>query len=111
MFDKPTKTEEIHLRTKEVIESLTEEEALKILEYKWIHPLVKDLNDISVTIIIEVIKKIEYLAQKYCTTMHEIQSQKSSIKSNLVDLVDLLEADGADKEGLQEFKLILGGQK
>lgn len=109
--DVKKKTEEIHLRTKEVIENLTEEDALQIVEYKWIKPLVSDLNDISATIIIEAVKKIEYLSQKYCTTLHDIQSQKISIKSNLVDLVDMLEAEGADKEGLQEFKLILGGQK
>lgn len=109
--DVKKKIDEIHLRTKDVIENLTEEEALQIVEYKWINPLVRDLNDISATIIIEAEKKIEYLSQKYCTTLHDIQSHKISIKSELVDLVDMLEANGADKEGLQEFKLILGGQK
>ena len=34
--DVKKKTEEIHLRTKEVIENLTEEEALQIVECKWV---------------------------------------------------------------------------
>lgn len=108
--DMKQKKENLHIKTKEVIEGLSEEEALKIVEQKWIAPLVKDLEDISSAIIIDVIGKMEYLAEKYATTMHDLQNENISIKNSLASLIGSLAANGSDKEGLQEFKLILGGQ-
>ena len=81
--DMKQKKENLHIKTKEVIEGLSEEEALKIVEQKWIAPLVKDLEDISSAIIIDVIGKMEYLAEKYATTMHDLQNENISIKNSL----------------------------
>lgn len=103
------KKDALHIKTKEVIEGLTEEKALEIVEQKWIAPLVKDLVDISTTILIEVVNRMVYISQKYATTMHDIQSEKTLVRSQLVDFVSALNANGADKEGLKEFRLILGG--
>ena len=108
--DVKQRTEEIHLKTKEVIESLTEDQALQIVEFKWIKPLVSDLDKISTEIVLEVISKLEYLTRKYATTMHDIQHEKSLVRSSLVDMVGMLRAKGSDQEGLQEFGVILGGQ-
>lgn len=108
--DVKQKKEALHIKTKEVIERLSEDDAMKIVEQKWIAPLVKDLEDISSAIIIDVIGKMEYLAEKYATTMHDLQSENISIKNSLASLIGSLAANGSDKEGLQEFKLILGGQ-
>ena len=104
------KKEALHIKTKEVIESLSEDEALQIVEQKWIAPLATELVCISSMIIVDVINKMEYLSQKYATTMHDIQDEKLKIRSNLTKLVGKLDANGADGEGLNEFKLILGGQ-
>lgn len=108
--DVKQRSEEIHLKTKEVIEGLTEDKALQIVECKWIKPLVSDLDKISTEIILEVISKLEYMTRKYATTMHDIQHEKSLVRSSLVDMVGMLKAKGSDQEGLKEFGLILGGQ-
>lgn len=108
--DVKRRTEEIHLKTKEVIEGLTEDKALQIVEYKWIKPLVSDLDKISSEIVLEVISKLEYLTRKYATTMHDIQHEKRLVRGSLVEMVGMLKAKGADQEGLKEFGLILGGQ-
>lgn len=108
--DVKRRTEEIHLRTKEVIENLTEEEALQIVECKWVKPLVTDLDKISAEIILEVIDKVEHLAQKYSTTMHDIQHEKALVRETLVNMVGMLKAEGPDQDGLKEFGLILGGR-
>ena len=105
------KKDALHIKTKEVIESLSEDEALRIVEYKWIAPLVKELDSLSATIILEVTNKMEYLADKYAITMHDIQQNKASIKTRLSEMVSLLTAQGADAEGLNEFYSILGGQR
>lgn len=107
--DVKQKKEALHIKTKEVIEKLNEDEALEIVEQKWIALLVNDLDSISSTIIFEVINKMEYLASKYSTTMHDIQSEKTDVRNSLAEMVNMLNADGSDFEGLLEFKKILGG--
>ncbi len=104
------KKDNLHIKTKEVIESLSEEEALRIIEEKWIVPLVDDLDAISSSIISNVISDIDYITQKYATTFHNIQDEKSNICKDLVCMVGMLKAQGADEEGLREFKNILGGK-
>ena len=109
--DVKQKKEALHIKTKEVIEGLSEDDALKIVEQKWIAPLVKDLQTISADIVMDVIARMEYVSQKYSTTMHDIQSEKISIRNSLASLLDSLEASkGADEDGLKEFKLIMGGK-
>ncbi len=108
--DVKQKKEALHIKTKEVIEGLTEDEALQIVEQKWIASLVRELNDISSSVITDVSSKITYLSQKYATTMHDIQGEKLSVKSNLVSMVGQLIADSSDMEGLKEFRMILGGK-
>ncbi len=103
------KKDELHLRTKEVIEGLEEAEALSIIECKWIKPLLIDLNAISSEIIVDTIEKMEYLALKYATTLHDIQGEKVKVRSSLSNMIEILKADGSDKEGLKEFGIILGG--
>ena len=105
------KKEALHIKTKKVIEGLSEDEALQIVEQKWIASLVRDLDDISSSVIYDVTSKISYLAQKYATTMHDIQEEKVSVRRTLGGMVGELTADSSDMEGLKEFKLILGGRE
>ena len=104
------KQEELHKNTKDMIENLTEEKALQIVEKKWIAPLVHDLTDIPSAIISDMRHKIDYLVSKYLTTMHDIQQEKNNIRSNIAGMISNLNASGSDINGLQEFKLILGGE-
>lgn len=104
------KKEALHIETKGLIEGLLEEDALRIVEHKWIMPLTKDLNALPETIISDVIAQLEYLSEKYATTFHDVQGEKKSVKKNLVDFVGMLNANGADMEGLKEFKEFLGGR-
>lgn len=107
--DVKQRKEALHIRTKEVIEGLSEEEALQIVEHKWITPLVGDLEMLSSNIIIGAVNQMEYLAQKYATTMHDIVCKKETVKDSLVKMLSALAATGADAEGLDEFNVILGG--
>ena len=84
----------LHVRTKEVIEGLSEDDALQIVEHKWISPLVRDLDAISLAIVMDVISKMDYLSSKYSTTMHDIQSEKEEVKNSLADMVGMLKAKG-----------------
>lgn len=107
--DVKQKKEALHIKTKKVIEGLSEDEALKIVEQKWIAPLIKDLEDISSATVFDVIRRMEYLARKYVTTMHDLQEEKTATRRSIVELISNLQAEGPDMEGLNEFKTILRG--
>ena len=102
--------DELHIKTKETIENLSEEKALQIVEKKWIAPLVHDLTDIPSSVISDMKQKIDYLVSKYLTTMHDIQQEKNNVRCNIAGMISNLNAIGPDMKGLQEFKLILGGE-
>ena len=103
------KKEEIHLKTKDTIETLSEEDALKILEYKWIVPLLEELRSISDSVISETCTTIEDLSRKYAVTLHDIQNEKEQVRDSLVNMISGLNASGSDMDGLQELRKILGG--
>ena len=51
-------------KTKETIENLTDEQAVKLLKEKWIFPLVQNLMKMPDSIINVLTDKVEYLAKK-----------------------------------------------
>ena len=108
--DVKQKKDALHLKTKEMIERLSEEEALQIVEYKWIRPFVSSLVGISDDVLSKMTDDLIYLCQKYATTMKDIQKEKIKVKSSLSDMVSGLKGAKSDMEGLLEFKKILGGK-
>ncbi len=103
------KKEELHLKTKETIECLSEEEALQLLESKWIIPLVAEMRSISSAIISTASSQMDKLSKKYAVTLHDIQNEKVNVSESICGMIDGLKATGSDLDGLQELRRILGG--
>lgn len=101
------KSEELHLKTKEIIEKLDEDTSLRLLELKWIKPLIDGLHEIADYIISEHIRKIVALSEKYKTTFADVENEIESINGNLIELIDSITGCSADMEGLAEFRKIL----
>lgn len=106
--DLKRKDEELHLKTKEVIEALDEDTSLRLLELKWIKPLIDGLHDIADYIIGEHIRKILELSEKYKTTLADVEDEITNIDGELVDLLESVTGSNADMEGLSELRKILG---
>ncbi|NFL76218.1 type I restriction-modification system subunit M [Clostridium sporogenes] len=102
------KWETLHIKTKETIEKLGEDESLRLLELKWIKPLVDSLFAIPDEIIGELIKKVIHLHEKYCTTFSDIEHQIEKTSVVLSNMIDELGGNDSDIEGLEELKKILG---
>lgn len=102
------KWEALHIKTKETIEKLGEDESLRLLELKWIKPLVDSLFAIPDEIIGELIKKVIHLHEKYCTTFSDIEHQIEKTSVVLSNMIDELVGNDSDIEGLEELKKILG---
>ena len=101
---------ELHLKTKETIENLTDEEVNELLRLKWIEPLINQLNKLIDDVISELINKIENIIKKYEVTYLETQNEIKENERILCQMIDDLVGDEFDMKGLTEFKALLGGE-
>lgn len=99
----------LHHRTKEVIESLSDEQAIGLLKNKWISPLIDAIVKLPHEIINNISSKVKSLNDKYCTTLSEITNEIKENQETLISLIDELEGDEFDMEGLSELKSLLNG--
>lgn len=97
-------------KTKETIESLSDEQVRRLLMEKWINPLIQNLIQLSDRIISELVGKLKALAKKYETTFADVESQIEETEKELSLMIDKLEANEFDMLGLHEFKKLLGGE-
>jgi type I restriction enzyme M protein len=55
----------LHLLTIETIEKLTDEDALMLLNMKWVKPIVAVMNELPQEVIRKLVAKVAALAEKY----------------------------------------------
>lgn len=96
-------------KTKETIESLSDEQVIDLLKDKWITPLIQNLMKLPDSIVNELVSKLEALTKKYETTFAEVEAQISETENTLSAMIDDLEGNEFDMLGLSEFKKMLGG--
>lgn len=96
-------------KTKETIESLSDEQVIDLLKDKWITPLIQNLMKLPDSIVNELVSKLEALTKKYETTFAEVETQISETEKTLSAMIDDLEGNEFDMLGLSEFKKMLGG--
>lgn len=96
-------------KTKETIESLSDEQVIDLLKDKWITPLIQSLMKLPDSIVNELVSKLEALTKKYETTFAEVETQISETEKTISAMIDDLEGNEFDMLGLSEFKKMLGG--
>ncbi len=100
----------LHLKTKDVIENLTDEEIYTLLEKKWIETLVDSLFSLPYSVVSDLVSKIENLSKKYETTFSDIEKEIKETEKELSFMIDDLVGDDFDMKGLSEFKKLLLGE-
>lgn len=100
----------LHMRTRETIEALPDEQVLELLKLKWITPLVESVNSLPQSIISELVTKLEALCKKYETTYAEVEQQIIDTERTLVGMLGELQGNEFDMKGLMEFKKLLEGK-
>ena len=105
-----TETALLENNTKEKIENLSDDEVITLLKDKWIHPLMQSLMKLPETIVAEFVRKIEALAQKYEDTLADVEKEIEETQRTLSSMMDDLEGNEFDMQGLQELKKLLGGE-
>lgn len=97
-------------KTKETIESLSDEQVMELLKEKWINPLIQNLMHLPDRIVSELVDKLNALEKKYETTLAEVENQIKETEKELSLMIDELEASEFDMQGLLAFKKLLGGE-
>jgi type I restriction enzyme M protein len=101
---------ELHLLTKETIETLTDAQVLELLEAKWITPLISALHRMPDNVISDLFCRIRALVDKYAVTFAEVAEQIAETKSSLSALIGGLTGNDYDMQGLREFQKLLRGE-
>ena len=103
------KTEALHIKTKEMIEGLSDSDVKNLLREKWIVSLVDEILGLPSRIINELITKVEYLVGKYETTFEQVEAEINTTENELSVMLNELTGDSFDMQGVEELKVLLGG--
>jgi type I restriction enzyme M protein len=99
----------LHLKTKSTIECLSDAQVNELLEHKWIIPLSEKLHCLPDTQIDGLIGKLEALVKKYRITYADNAREIQQAETDLAGLIEELDANEFDLEGLTELKTLLNG--
>jgi len=105
-----TETMTLHNNTKTFIENLTDEQVLYVLEQKWISPIVTSLNSLPTTLVNQLTQKVQALATKYETTYADVAKEINQAEKTLGTLIDDLQGNEFDLQGINELKALLHGK-
>lgn len=101
--------EALHLKTKETIEGLSDEQVLDLLRLKWIVPMCASLRAMPDTIISTMEKVVQTLVDKYAITYLELGDLIRESEKVLSAMIDKLTGNEYDMKGLKGFKTLLMG--
>ena len=99
----------LHNDTKSLIESLSLDDAYKLLKIKWIDSIAEAIKLLPNSIVSALISKVTALTKKYSVSLVELDEQISSSSAELVGLLDELEGDEFDMKGIKQLKKMLEG--
>lgn len=102
--------DELHIKTKNTIESLTDEQAYCLLEKKWIEPLIQSLLNLPDDVLQTLSDKIKTLSEKYAITFASIEEDINTAENELSNMINELTGNDYDMQGLVELQALLGVQ-
>ena len=100
----------LHLKTKKVIEELTDEQANALLKQKWITALAESINSLPDAAVNGLVNKLEAICKKYETTFADVDKEIANTEQSLIVMLDELEGNEFDMQGIAELKALLGGK-
>ena len=81
-----------------------------MVKEKWIKPLVNELMELPNQIITKLINEVQALADKYSSTLIDIEEEIKETEGMLCSMIDDLYGNDFDMKGLAQLKNLLGGE-
>lgn len=104
-------TDALHIKTKETIEALSDDDVKMLLKQKWIVKLVGSLNSMPEVIVEGLVAKVISVSTKYKETFESVEEKIIDTEKELISLLDNLCGNEYDMKGLSEFKSLLMGKE
>ncbi len=104
-----TQQDVLEQRTREMIMSLSDEQANELLTAKWITPLMNSLSGLPQAIMKRLTDLVKTLAEKYAITLSGVEKDIEETEQALSAMLDNLTGNAWDLSGLKELKKLLGG--
>lgn len=101
--------DELHLKAKTKIESLSEEEVKNLLHEKWSSPIISGILSLSNDMLKTFTKDVEALSTKYAVTMDDLEKEIKETEKSLASMLSELTGSERDMEGINELIKLLGG--
>lgn len=98
-------------KTKETMEALTDEQVFKLLEKKWMEPLLENLSKLPDKVVDHLTGVLTAIKTKYETTFLQVDQEIKAAELELAAMIDDLTGDDFDMKGLSEFKALLLGDQ
>ena len=103
-------TEVLHLKTKEVIESLNGDQVRTLLQKKWVQPICDGIDALPEERLSDFAKQIQALTEKYDDTLEDIENEIQETERNLANMLSELTGDEFDMAGIRQLQKMLGGE-
>lgn len=103
-------TEVLHLKTKEVIESLNGDQVRTLLQKKWVQPICDGIDALPEELLSDFAKQIQALTEKYDDTLEDIENEIQETERNLANMLSELTGDEFDMAGIRQLQKMLGGE-
>lgn len=100
----------LHLKTKEAMENLSEDQVTTLLELKWITPLTDKLSKLPDAIINNLISLLKAKMNKYSVTFSQLDQEIKEAEKALSAMINDLTGNDYDMQGLRAFQVLLGGE-
>lgn len=109
--DLKVKKEELHLKTKEVIENLDEDTSLGLLYKKWIESLIMGLDELGQNVLTTLEENVSAMHKKYAKTFVQIEDDLNQTQEEFIEMSDKLIGSDKDLAGLKELQKLLEVQE
>lgn len=109
--DVKKETEALHLKTKNVIESLDDDQVRTLLQKKWIQPICDGIDALPETLLADFAKQVQALADKYADTLEDIENEIQETEKSLSAMISELTGDEFDMAGIRQLQKMLGGEE
>jgi type I restriction enzyme M protein len=109
--DVKKETEALHLKTKDVIESLDDDQVRTLLQKKWIQPICDGIDALPETLLSDFAKQVQALEDKYADTLEDIENEIQETEKSMSSMLSELTGDEFDMAGIRQMQKMLGGEE
>lgn len=102
---------DLDTKAREAIGTLSDDEIKMLLKEKWLTPAMQSINAIPASIISDLNRSVNEIISKYNNPLLPLDTDIAETEKALSGMLGDLTGDAFDMSAIQQFKILLGGEK